>query len=96
MQRVSVKARPSNLGSKKALVGNTAGRIPPSWKSSVQDQTNQQRQKTGEAIRRRIPSQTSVGSKILMSQLPIESVTERDIEVNVFLASLVNYLSINA
>ena len=70
---------------KRALVGNTAGRVPPSWKSSTQDRLTKQKpinENTGEVVTRRNASHfPRVGSKILMGQLPADSVSERDIEV---------------
>ncbi|KIJ32122.1 hypothetical protein M422DRAFT_35935 [Sphaerobolus stellatus SS14] len=89
MQTAQIARKPrSSLAAqgKRVVIGNTVARVPLSWKSAAQDRLVRQKQqvideKTGEVVRRKPSTRLpAVGSKILMSQLPAESVTERDIE----------------
>ncbi|KAF8531143.1 hypothetical protein JB92DRAFT_250045 [Gautieria morchelliformis] len=72
MQRPQPSHRPRSHGfssnNKRAVVGNTAGTVPPAWRTTVA-QPHDRRE-----------TRPAVGSKILMSQLPVETVHERDIE----------------
>ena len=91
-QQPSHRPRPQGFipHNKRAVVGSTAGTVPPAWRTSVAQvrPTYYDRRKggdvdfgqQGEPHARRDP-RPAVGSKILMSQLPLETVHERDIEV---------------
>ncbi|KAF8524385.1 hypothetical protein BU17DRAFT_63371 [Hysterangium stoloniferum] len=77
-----VRSHVSTSTNKRIVTGNTAGIVAPAWKSSYAAHTaNIRRQADGDTIpRRREIRKTQTGSKILMSQLPTDSVEENDIE----------------
>lgn len=83
------KSQASAANIKRAVVGNTSGTVPPAWRPNValhRPANFDRRQGYGTHAatpekRRDIPKPV-VGSKILMSQLPPDTVHERDIEVS--------------
>lgn len=66
---------PNSYG-KRVAVGNTSGTVPPAWRAAQ----SAPHLNNGDASRRQESHQV-VGSKIILSQLPPDSVSERDIEV---------------
>jgi hypothetical protein len=94
MQRPQPSHRPRSQGfsshNKRAVLGNTAGTVPPAWRTTVaqiRPAYYDRRQEGLEHVQNGQPHdrREAVGSKILMSQLPVETVHERDIEVSIFL-----------
>lgn len=89
MQR-RVRSNASNSYSKRVAVGNTAGRVPPAWRAATMAESVQLNGNGhggyGDQARRKEQYQhhqsQSVGSKIILSQLPTDTVSEGEVEVN--------------
>ena len=93
MQYQQASHRPRSQGgaphNKRVVVGKGAGTVPPAWRTTVAQVRQRYYDrwprdfgvKYGPTHERQDPRPVVIGSKILMSQLPLDSVYERDIEV---------------